>query len=177
MLAFLYLTYSVYATDDIIKTSSSALANLKLMVGDQYGDLMLDNKITRCEFVTLVNRMMGYDDEDIQTSSPIPFIDIDSNHWAYNNVKAAIKHELIKGYPDNTLRPDGYVTFLEAQAVLVRALRYESTIKEDWPFGVINKSSELKLNRNIKLDNDVQISRGQASVLVYNALTTNFADK
>ncbi|HHY24533.1 MAG TPA: S-layer homology domain-containing protein [Clostridiaceae bacterium] len=154
--------------------ASKALVNLKLMMGDEQGNLNLENNVTRCEFVTLVNRMMTYDVDD--SSLSVPFKDISPKHWAYNNIKTALKHSLINGYTDNTVRPDNYVSFVEANAVIIRALGYDSNINKKWPEGIIDKSKELGLDKNMKVPEDKLITRGEASVLIYNALTVNFIE-
>ena len=81
---------------------------------------------------------------------------------------------LFKGYTDNTVRPNDNVTFTEARAILIRALGYENTMSGKWPDNVINKAEELGLNRNLDLPKDKQITRGEASVLIYNSLTVDF---
>lgn len=154
--------------------ASKALVNLKLMMGDEQGNLNLENNVTRCEFVTLVNRMMTYDVDD--SSLSVPFKDISPKHWAYNNIKTALKHSLINGYTDNTVRPDNYVSFVEANAVIIRALGYDSNINKKWPEGIIDKTRELGLDKNLKVPEDKLITRGEASVLIYNALTVNFIE-
>ncbi len=154
--------------------ASKALVNLKLMMGDEQGNLNLENNVTRCEFVTLVNRMMTYDVDD--SSLSVPFKDISPKHWAYNNIKTALKHSLINGYTDNTVRPDNYVSFVEANAVIIRALGYDSNINKKWPEGIIDKSKEVGLDKNMKVPEDKLITRGEASVLIYNALTVNFIE-
>jgi len=157
--------------------ASKALVNLKLLVGDAQGNLNLQSNVTRCEFVTLVNRMMAYDtDEKNNSSVSVPFKDINQKHWAYNNIKIALKYSLINGYTDNTMRPDNCVSFVEASAVVIRALGYENNIKKKWPEGIIDKSKELGLNKNLKIPEDKLLTRGEASVLIYNALTVSFTE-
>lgn len=156
----------------VIDTSSKALVKLKIMQGDLSGNLKLDSSVTRCEFVTMVIRMMGYNTniEDVN----LEFKDIDQKHWAYNYMKIAVKNKLINGYTDNTVRPDNVVNYAEAQAILLRALGYDDTLTGDWPDNVLNKSSELNLNKNISLDKAKPLTRGEASVLIYNSLTIDF---
>jgi len=154
--------------------SSNALVKLQLMRGDEKGNLNLKNKVTRAEFVTLVIRMLGYDKTSDTKDVNISFKDIAQKHWAYNNIKIAVKYGLIKGYTDNTVRPNDNVTFTEARAILIRALGYENTMSGKWPDNVINKAEELGLNRNLDLPKDKQITRGEASVLIYNSLTVDF---
>lgn len=166
--------WSEHVPADMIDKSSRALVSLKLMIGDENGNLKLNDNLTRCEFVTLVNRMMGYDKEDYFKNADMPFSDVQENHWAYNNIKAAVSNGLINGYTDNTFRPDNKVTFVEAQAVILRALGYQSQITKAWPEGIIEKSLELNLGQYLSIDKDKQLTRGEASILIYNALTIDF---
>ncbi|NSW91767.1 MAG: S-layer homology domain-containing protein [Firmicutes bacterium] len=177
----LYLVFSIQVHAEVPANlesmCSKALVNLKIMIGDENGNLNLQNKVTRCEFITLVNRMMTYDyDEKIDDSVIVPFKDISQKHWAYNNIKIALKYALIKGYTDNTVRPDNYVSLVEAKAVILRALGYENTINKKWPEGIAEKAKELGLDKNLKVPNDKLITRGEASILIYNALTVNFVE-
>ncbi|NMB95751.1 MAG: S-layer homology domain-containing protein [Clostridiaceae bacterium] len=177
MAAFLNLPLNVSSekiSEEIINKASSALVNLKLMIGDEKGNLKLNDNLTRCEFVTLVNRMMAYNTDNHYNDEYIPFTDVKEKHWAYSNIVTAVSYGLINGYTDNTFRPDNNVTFVEAQAVLLRALGYQNQITKSWPDGVIEKSTEINLNKNLDLDRNKQITRGEASVLIYNALTIDF---
>ncbi len=168
---------NVTSNASIEEIASKALVNLKLMVGDEQGNLNLQNNVTRCEFVTLINRMMIYDtDEKNNSSVSVPFKDITPKHWAYNSIKTALRFSLINGYTDNTVRPDNYVSFIEANAVIIRALGYGKNINKKWPEGIIEKSKELGLDKNLKIPEDKLLTRGEASVLIYNALTVNFID-
>lgn len=152
-------------------TSANALVKLNIMRGDSKG-LRLGDKVRRCEYITLIIRVLGYENEDTKNVQ-IPFEDINEKHWAYGNIKTALKYNLIAGYNDNTVRPDNYVTYAEAQTVLIRALGYESTLSGSWPESVINKSIELGLNKYIDLKDDRELTRGETAVLIYNSLMVN----
>lgn len=43
-------------------------------------------------------------------------------HWAHDCIITLIKHGIIKGYPDGTIRPDNYVTRAETAVLVGRAL-------------------------------------------------------
>jgi len=183
LILFLIITFTLLlplnvrsegTANEIIIKASSALVKLKLMVGDEKGNLKLNDNLKRCEFVTLVNRMMMYDINEGTKNDNIPFTDVNKNHWAYSNINTAISYGLINGYTDNTFRPDNNVTFVEAQAVLLRALGYKDEIGKNWPDDVIKKSSKLRLDNNLKIDINKPLTRGEAAVLVYNALTIDF---
>jgi hypothetical protein len=159
---------------DTVKASTDAMVRLGIMKGDSSGDLMLEKKVSRCEFLTMVIRMLGYEGKIDTSGVDMPFTDIKSDHWAYDNIKAAIKLKLVQGYSDNTVRPDNYVTFAEAQTVILRALGYEKTLVGEWPQSVLDKSSELGLDKQIKLEPGKQLKRSETSVLIYNALPIKF---
>jgi len=65
---------------------------------------------------------MGYDADTNLDSVKVTFTDIKKSHWAYDNIRRAIKYDLVSGYPDNTIAPDNDVTYAEALAVVIRAL-------------------------------------------------------
>jgi len=160
-------------SQDLIKTSSSALVSLGIMQGDEKGNLKLNDYITRCEFVALVNRMMGFENNTNVESVKVPFTDIKKTHWAYNTIKIALKRELINGYTDNTVRPNATVNFAEANAILIRALGYNKTLSGSWPDNVLNKAKELSISKGVELDKYKKLTRGEAAVLIYNSLTVN----
>jgi hypothetical protein len=158
----------------IISKSSNSLVKLDILRGDGQGNLKLNDKVKRCEFFSLVIRMLGYENNINTDGIEINFKDLSKKHWSYNNMKIALKYELVAGYLDNTVRPDNYVTYAEAQTVLIRALGYESALSGKWPENVINKSTELGVNKYLDMHRDKEITRGEASVLIYNSLTVNF---
>jgi len=160
----------------IMEQNANTLVNLGIMKGYEDGSLRLNNKIKRSEFITLVVKMMAYDKDTNLANTKITFKDLAKNHWAYTNIGLALKYDLIAGYPDNTIAPDKDVTYAEALAVVIRALGYEKSLKGKWPDNVVSKGAELKLNKNLSLDPNQALTRGEMSVIVYNALTVNFAE-
>lgn len=160
----------------IMEENANTLVNLGIMKGYEDGSLRLNNKIKRSEFITLVVKMMAYDKDTNLSNTKITFKDLAKNHWAYTNIGLALKYELIAGYPDNTIAPDKDVTYAEALAVVIRALGYEKSLEGKWPNNVVNKGAELKLNKNLSIDPNQALTRGEMSVIIYNALTVNFAD-
>ncbi|MFZ5986503.1 MAG: S-layer homology domain-containing protein [Bacillota bacterium] len=169
-------TINISAANDleVQKGNADALVKLRILKGYEDGSLRLENKIRRSEFITLVIKLMGYDkDSDIENVK-ITFKDIGKKHWAYNNIKLSIKYNLVAGYPDSTIAPNKDVTYAEAVAVVIRALGYENTLQGNWPDNVVSKAAELKLNNNLDLTADHQLTRGEMSVIIFNALTVKF---
>ncbi|MEC3557571.1 S-layer homology domain-containing protein, partial [Bacillus thuringiensis] len=75
-----------------------------------------DRPVTRAELVTLINRSF-----EVSEPSSISFKDLETSHWAYDQIARAVKAGYIDGYNDNTVRPDHTVTREEA-AVMVAKL-------------------------------------------------------
>lgn len=175
IMSSLFFTEVYAAVDsDLQNHDAFALVKLKVMTGYPDGSLKLQNNIKRSEFITLVVRMLGYDKDSDISAVVMPFKDITKSHWAYSNIKVALKYKLMSGYPDNTIGPEKNVTYAETLTVLLRALGYQYSLTGKWPDNVVNKSSQLAITKNISLPNDKQMTRGEISVLIYNSLTTDF---
>lgn len=168
---------SAAVDNDIHVKCANSLVKLQIMQGDGKGNLRLSDKVKRSEFITMTIRMMGYDKDEQTENITVTFKDLTKKHWAYNNVKIALKYNLISGYPDNTIGIDKYVSFAEAEAIILRALSYQNTLAGSWPDNVVNKSIELGLNKNLDISHNKQLTRGETSVLIYNSLTVNFNKK
>lgn len=166
-----FLSTNASSASSAVEESSSLLVRLQLIEGDGDGNLRLEDMIERCEFFTLFLRITGYDRDTGLDSVDMPFKDITPDHWAYNNIKAAYKHGLVYGYPDNTVLPDGYITFTEALALTLRVLGYNISFGSDEMFA---KANELSLTKNLDLSADRQITRGEMAILVYNSLSVSF---
>lgn len=158
----------------IQQDNANTLKTLGILKGYEDGSLRLQNKIKRSEFITLVVKLMGYDTDADIDNVKVTFTDISSKHWAYDNIKRSIKYNLVAGYPNNTIAPDNDVTYAEALAVVIRALGYEKDLKGEWPNNVMDKATEINLTTNLNLDANHKLTRGEMSVIVYNALTVNF---
>jgi plastocyanin len=56
-----------------------------------------------------------------ETPASPTFPDVPQDHWAYGYVEGAVKHGLVKGYPDGSFQPSGKITIAEVLTVIVRA--------------------------------------------------------
>lgn len=172
-ITLIYVPVNASADINMQNDCANALIDLKIMQGYEDGSLRLENKIKRSEFATLVIKMLGYENDTDISSVKISFKDIKKTHWAYKYAVLSTKYNLIVGTPDKKFMPDNYITYAEALTILIRSLGYESTLQGKWPENVINKSVEIDLSKNLDLQKDKQITRGEMSVMVYNSLTVN----
>ena len=159
---------------DVQNTCASALVTLDILHKDAKGSLGLKSKMKRCEFIAAVNNAMCFDKAADASTVKISFKDINSKHWAYNEIRTAVAHGLISAYPDNTIKPDKVITNIEAVGILLKALGYGESISGQTAEIILGKASELGLDKNSGLKADSQLTRGDASIIIYNALTINF---
>lgn len=151
-----------------VEEAGQKLNRMGILLGYPDGLLGLDRNITRAEFVTLVMRMLGFNDIEI-TVYQKPFSDVE-NHWAKNMIYLAYVQGLVEGYPDGTFKPERPVSRVEAQAVILRALGYSKAMQGTWPYNVITKATELGLNRDVVGGFNENALRGDIAVLIDNAL-------
>ncbi|KNY29754.1 S-layer homology domain-containing protein [Pseudobacteroides cellulosolvens] len=164
------------AENPSIDTAANNLVNLKIMQGYGDGDLRLQNKINRSEFVTLIVKMLGYDSDSDLDTYKLSFKDVSKTNWAYNYIKAAVKNKLAYGTNENKFNPANNITYAEALTVMVRALGYENSLKGQWPQNVIEKASELGIDNNIELEPNTQITRGEMALIIDNSISIETVD-
>jgi hypothetical protein len=109
--------------------SIEQLHRVGLFVGDNQGNFLPNNEMTRAELAIIAAKWMKL---DIGRSDEHPFPDVASSHWAASAIAAIYAADIIVGYPDGTFRADERVTRAEAITIMNRLLgRQELT-------GVVN---------------------------------------
>lgn len=68
--------------------------------------------------------VLGSDFDDDKDSKPKKLKDI-NGHWAHDCIITLLKHGVIVGYPDKTIRPNNYITRAEAASIIYMGLRLE----------------------------------------------------
>ncbi|PKM80711.1 MAG: hypothetical protein CVU89_12290 [Firmicutes bacterium HGW-Firmicutes-14] len=71
------------------------------------------------------------------SASEAPFKDVPETHWAYGSIQLLVKAGIIKGFPDNTFRPDLPVTREQFAVVIVKALNLPLNDKASQTFSDI----------------------------------------
>ena len=94
----------------------STLSSMGIVKGHNDGTFAPNASITRAEFAAIAAR---FDDKNTDTSSK--FTDI-ASHWAKNEIGIAANKGWINGYPDDTFRPNQYITRAEAMTLVNRVL-------------------------------------------------------
>lgn len=104
---------SHFAYDDI-----AAVAEKAIILGREEGKFSPEGQLTRAEMATIIKRAYS-----LTGTSTLPFKDIDSKHWAYEEIQTLMVNQLVEGYPDNTFRPNQQITRAEFAAFLERVLK------------------------------------------------------
>ncbi len=151
-----------------------------IMSGDTNGNMNPDNDITRAEFVTMLNKGMGYH----ETTGKVNFRDIKGTEWYANEIDIATTQGYFVGSGRNVSGASDNLTREQAVAFLTRNLKYEEDDRVNtdfvdginfptWSRGSINAATDKGVVSGYQdgtfrpKDN---ITRAEAGTILYNAL-------
>lgn len=100
------------------ESSINDLVNKGIIKGYLDGTFKPNEKITRGEFVHLLNKAFS-----LQNSSNVIFKDVSKDMWCYSAISVAVGENYTAGYPDGTFRPNAPVTRAEAALFIARILK------------------------------------------------------
>lgn len=103
----------------------ATMAKLKIITGYPDGTFQPDASVTRAEFAAIAAR---FDEKSARTTAS--FRDI-YGHWAERYISRSAELGWIRGYTDNTFRPDQSITRAEAMALINRVLNRNPESKDD----------------------------------------------
>jgi hypothetical protein len=150
--------------------AAQKLVALNLLKGYDDGSLGLERFIRRVEFCTIVTRMLGYEDSPILPPL-FPFGDVKPDFWGYNYIGTAYSLKIVAGYPDGSFKVNNHITYAEAVTMLVRTLGYADDVKgTKWPDNFMEVGKRLGITRNLQIDYDKPVTRGEIAIMVNNSL-------
>ena len=103
----------------------ATMAKLRIITGYPDGTFQPDAPVTRAEFAAIAAR---FDEKLDRTTAS--FRDI-YGHWAELYISRSVELGWIRGYTDNTFRPDQSITRAEAMALINRVLNRNPESKDD----------------------------------------------
>ncbi len=150
------------------------LKNKGYIIGDNEGNLNLDKPITRAEFSKMIVVIDGKEEEakklkDEKTS----FTDLEVSHWSNGYINQAVKDGYIKGYTDNTFKPEDNITYAEVLTILAKNSGYKEIKNKTgrWADQFIEFSKENKFLDDLALEDFYQAGlRQQVFEILYNYL-------
>lgn len=155
------------ATDEQVKTAD-ILKGYKVLVGNESGDLMLDENMTREQALVVLARFMGVEDEAASTGIQSSFTDVDHPYYEPFIAYAELKG-WTNGIGEGTFGYGQDVTVQQFVAYMLRALGYGNTPWED----TMKTANELKLFANSgELNAEASIVRGEAALVMNDTLET-----
>ena len=78
--------------------------------------------ISRAEFAAIINKINGFTEQE-----KTEFRDLSSSHWAYAEIRAAVRAGYAGGFPDGTFKPNLPVTREQAAAILNNIYKFENS--------------------------------------------------
>ncbi len=146
---------------------ANKLKEFKVLVGNESGDLMLDEYLTREQALVILARLMGVEEEAKNTMLQSSFTDVDHPYY-----EPFIAYAELKGWTNgigNGLFGYGQkLTVQQCAAYMLRALGYDTPYE-----GVVETAQNLGLLEGVAAsDATAMILRGQTAVMMYNTLMT-----
>ena len=105
------------------------------------------------------------------------FRDVTSSTENADSIYTAYGMGLINGFGDQTFRPDGEITYVQAIKILVHLLGYDyvASMSGGYPSGYVAKASQLELTKGIEADYNAPVTYATIAALFANALDTELA--
>ncbi|MBO5179987.1 MAG: S-layer homology domain-containing protein [Clostridia bacterium] len=152
--------------------SVEMLTELKIINGYDDNTFKPNNQIKRSEMAKLLILSLGKQSE-VKTKVEVQtFPDVPTGHWAAGYIELASQLDLIKGYPNGKFAPDDKVSYVEAVALMLRALNYNKEIESlTWPDGYMKKASDIKLLKSVTYNNsNDDATRGEIANMLWNTM-------
>lgn len=148
----------------------STLYDLGIVNGLEPDKFVPGGPVTRAQMAALIMRAIGKSSEaETLKDSPHGFGDVPAGHWATGVISLASRMGIIKG-DAGRFYPNDPVNYAQAVTMVVRALGYESQVVGGYPSGYVLKGNDLSLLKGLSFELYGGVSRGEAAVLLYNAI-------
>lgn len=142
--------------------------------GDENGNMNLDDKVTRAQFIKMAVCASSAKDDATEAKLNVSlFSDVKNIYWGAGYISVGVKNGLINGYLDGTFRPDENVKLEEAVTIALKLLGYTtSDFLGPYPSDQLAKYRTLELNDGISAVQGQALTRKECMRLLYNVLCT-----
>lgn len=162
---------TVFANTSAVMQATNVLTKMKIVIGNDDGDLMLDNNLTRAEFATIITRLLGLESSPTPQTS-LTFTDVTKDFWGYNAIYKCVDKGYLLGNGDGTFRPNDPIKYEEVLTIMLRILNQDFDLTS-WPDDYIEKANNLHINENTNYKKGNIINRANSFVIIYNCLKLN----
>ncbi len=156
----LALTLTLMPTSfaDVEKSSGEKLKDFGLVAGNEKGNLLESEELTREDAVLLLLRLLGKDEEAKKPNGKCPFKDVKEGSYYYNQLTYAEKHGIAAGIGNSKFGVGDIVTEKQMLAFTLRSLGYKDT---KWD-KVVGKANELGLTDGLIVQAKSDMIRAKA---------------
>ena len=112
--------------------------------GYEDGTFRADNDMTRAEAAAVFARLIS-ESKDETISGKASFADVNKNDWYAKDIGYLEKYGMVKGYEDNTFRPDEMITRAEFVTMAVRFYGIANDVKLD-SVSAVSKYKDIEKN-------------------------------
>ena len=141
-------------------------------LGIMENDVKADDYMTRGEFAQVIHNLIG-DAEPV--AGTYLFGDLPLDHKHYEAIQRCVQRGYMGGY-EGLIRPDDYVTYIEAMTVMARVLNYADYAKNngDYTRGYYTTAKMLGLLNNTNItSSDLPMTNENVAAMLYNAMKCN----
>lgn len=166
-------------SDAATARNAEVLRLMGVMEGNELGQFMPGNSLTRAEFTKMCVVLTGRREEAARYASRTIFPDVRASHWAapYVNLAAAGELRFIHGLPDGSFGAEKVITYGESATILMRLLGYEDADAGGiWPDGYLALADAAGVSEGLSLGGASAVTRSQAARLFVNVLTAQGKD-
>lgn len=162
--------YAEEVENSLSEKEIETVTSYNIFVGNENGDLMLQENVTRAQMCKILFAARGMSPEKFSQENI--FSDVAAEHWAYSYISAAQKEKLIEGFPEGMFKPDDNVKIQDAVKMIVCTLGYEELAlsKGGYPTGYITTAMQHGITKDVPFKLDENATRGQIVKLICNSL-------
>lgn len=114
-------TRSFSDTPKWAETAVNALASRMVLQGVDAAPFRAVDAVSRAEVAEMVTRALGVLTDKSGASN---FFDVTLTDWYFPSISIATEYGLIRGYGDNTFRPEKKITRQEVMSIMARVIRF-----------------------------------------------------
>lgn len=120
----------------------SELARRDIIAGFPDGSFRPDSPVTRAQFAAMM-RKANNEFNKANVRSPIRFVDVATNYWAYTAIQDAYTTGFLAGYPGNVFRPEQNIPREQVLTSLANGLNYAPTQATSTVLSYYNDASSI----------------------------------
>jgi hypothetical protein len=155
-------TFSIYPYKSMFKDtmgtpyeeSVALLKDLDVLSGYPDGTFRPESPINRAEFMAMVYKLVNGEQEVSRSRVRNHFKDVPANHWAAHFINDGVSLDVLRGYPDETFRPDNQITLAEAFTICIRLVKNKAELATltNYPRDFIEEAILYGFHEGIELD-------------------------